>query len=454
MSRPRKSDTPDLALPHNLTAGLIERLVCPVDKDQAFLRDAEVPGLKVRVSPQGAKTFVYEARVQGKVMRKAIGAVGSWTIDEARKEARRLAVLRDQGTDPRELERQREAERAEAAAKRALAKVTVGQAWADYIAERTPFWGDLHKRDHERKASPGGKPALRGTRGTGKTRPGPLYPLMALPLAKLDAPTIESWAAREAATRPSSASLAWRLLKVFLTWCGEHPHYAALLPAKNPAKTTRTREAFGKRAVKSDVLQRGQLQAWFAQVRQMSNTTISAALQVMLLTGARPGEVICLRWQDIDFKWKSITIRDKVEGAREIPLTPYVESLLTKLPRANDWVFASARWEPPKDGKKGQWVDTSASGHITEPNRPHTAACSAAGLAGLTLHGLRRSFASLTEWLEVPMGVVAQIQGHKPSATAEKHYKRRPLDLLRVHHERIEGWVLEQARMEQDLIKK
>ena len=62
-----------------------------------------------------------------------------------------------------------------------------------------------------------------------------------------------------------------------------------------------------------------------------------------------------------------------------------------------------------------------------------------------TLHGLRRSFASLTEWLEVPAGVVAQIMGHKPSATAEKHYKRRPLDLLRVHHEKIEAWILEQA---------
>ena len=51
----------------------------------------------------------------------------------------------------------------------------------------------------------------------------------------------------------------------------------------------------------------------------------------------------------------------------------------------------------------------------------------------------------LTEWLETPAGVVAQIQGHKPSATAEKHYKRRPVDLLRVHHERIEAWILEQA---------
>ena len=42
-------------------------------------------------------------------------------------------------------------------------------------------------------------------------------------------------------------------------------------------------------------------------------------------------------------------------------------------------------------------------------------------------------------------GVVAQIVGHKPSATAEKHYKVRPLELLRLHHEKIEAWVLEQA---------
>jgi intergrase/recombinase len=53
----------------------------------------------------------------------------------------------------------------------------------------------------------------------------------------------------------------------------------------------------------------------------------------------------------------------------------------------------------------------------------------------------------VTKWLEVPAGVVAQIQGHKPSATAEKHYKVRPLELLRVHHERIEAWILEQAKV-------
>ena len=39
--------------------------------------------------------------------------------------------------------------------------------------------------------------------------------------------------------------------------------------------------------------------------------------------------------------------------------------------------------------------------------------------------------------------------GHKPSALAEKHYRRRPLDLLRVWHTKIEAWILEQAGIEQ-----
>ena len=229
---------------------------------------------------------------------------------------------------------------------------------------------------------------------------------------------------------------------MFLTWCGEQPEYATLLPGKNPAKTKKAREALGKAGTKSDVLQREQLGVWFSAVQQLQNPVIAACLQFMLLTGARPGEVLALRWDDVNTKWKGISIRDKVEGTREIPATPYMLHLLSALPHrtmtnkktgqvtANPWIFSSA---------------TSETGCLTEPNTPHTRACKAAGLDGLTLHGLRRSFKSLTEWLEVPVGVVAQIMGHKPSATAEKHYTVRPLELLRVHHERIEAWMLEQA---------
>ena len=42
--------------------------------------------------------------------------------------------------------------------------------------------------------------------------------------------------------------------------------------------------------------------------------------------------------------------------------------------------------------------------------------------------------------------------GHKPSATAEKHYKVRPLGLLAVHHRRIEEWILEQAARSFDFV--
>ncbi len=67
------------------------------------------------------------------------------------------------------------------------------------------------------------------------------------------------------------------------------------MPAQNPAKTRRTREALGKAGVKQDALLREQLPAWFAAVRNIGNPVISAYLQTLLLTGARPGEVLAMR---------------------------------------------------------------------------------------------------------------------------------------------------------------
>ena len=419
------------------TAGRVSGFKCPPDKKQAFLWDLTAPGLGLRATPAGKPAYVFQSVCQGKDVRLTIGSPDVWSIEQARDKAKALQRVIDDGKDPRDIKRDALADKAAAIAATAakletdkLAAVTVGEVWADYIEQRRPFWGDLHYRDHIDKAKAGGLPS--GRRGGGKqlTKPGPLAALMPLALRDLDQTTIEAWAANEGKTRASSARLAWRLLTVFLTWCGEQSAYAALLPAKNPAKTKKAREALGKAGTKSDVLQREQLAAWFTAVQQIPNPIIAACLQIMLLTGARPGEVLALRWDDVNNQWKGISIKDKVEGTREIPATPYMLHLLAALPRRNEWIFSSP---------------TSATGCLTEPNNPHTRACKAAGLEGLTLHGLRRSFSSLTEWLETPAGVVAQIQGHKPSATAEKHYKVRPLELLRLHHEKIEAWILEQA---------
>ena len=78
------------------------------------------------------------------------------------------------------------------------------------------------------------------------------------------------------------------------------------------------------------------------------------------------------------------------------------------------------------------------------PTKAHNQACHVAGL-DVSLHGLRRSFASLCEWTETPAGIAAQIQGHAPQGVREQNYIRRPLDLLRMWHIKIEAWMLEQA---------
>jgi len=466
----RKAGAPiDLAKPHALTAGLIADLTCPDGKEQAFLRDSDAKGLRVRVTASGAKSFVFEAKVNGKTLRRTIGDAGAWTIEAARVEANRLRVLVDQKTDPRELERQQAEEAAQtkaqaladaqaAEAARAAESLTVGAAWARYLNERREHWGDRNYADHVSMTHAGGEKRKRLSGVL--TKPGPLAHFMGMRLVDLNAETVEEWARAEAKDRPARVRLALRLLKAFLRWAAAESDLADKVdPAAASAK--KAREAAGKAKAKDDVLERGQLSAWFKAVRGIPNRVTAAYLQTLLLTGGRPGEVVTLRWDDLNTQWQSITIRDKVEGERQIPLTPYVWSLLSGLPRRNAWVFSSMRglsMEPHHVKRRerrhaaqgtvapvGDAAPASASGRLMQPDEPHRKACAAVGLDGLTLHGLRRSFASLTEWLEIPAGVVAQIQGHKPSATAEKHYKRRPLDLLRVHHERIEAWILEQA---------
>ena len=470
MARPSKAAPVDYAAAHDLVHGLLDRATCPAGRPFVLVKDSDKKGLRLRVTPAGGKHWQFESRLRsGKLFTRALGEWPTVSIADARDEAHRLRGITDKGADPREIEREQveaktaEADRkaaaaAAAASQAAAAGLTVDEAWQRYLTERWPRWGELHRADHVRLSKAGGVPSARGTRGRAVTVAGPLHPLLRLRLRDLDAATVEAWAALEGKTRPTAARLAWRLLKAFLGWCAEQPQYAALLPASNPAKTKRSREALGRPGVKSDALLREQLPGWFAAVRQIQNPVAAVYLQTLLLLGARPGEVLAMRWADVNTQWRGLTIRDKVEGERVVPLTPYVAQLLAGLPRRNDWVFASgrvigqdavsikrrARYHASK-GATGPVASASTTGHITEPNTLHSTACTVAGVKGLTLHGLRRSFKSLTEWLEIPAGVVAQLMGHKPSATAEKHYTVRPLDLLRVHHERIEAWILEQA---------
>jgi len=422
------------------TAGRIDDYQCEDGKQQSFLWDATAPGLALRATANGAKTYVFQSKLNNQAIRIRIGSPDAWTIQKAQAEARRLKVIVDNGQDPRQVKADglaeaqaiRDAKEASAAAlveQENRESVTVGDVWPVYVAARTPAWGVLHLRDHVRAMQPGGEKMKHGTK---PTAPGPLASLATVRLIDLTPELIAEWALVEAKKRPTRARLALRLLRAFIFWCAENKTYKGIITG-NAAQSKAARETLGKPQKKSDVIQREQLPAWFAAVRQIGNPVISAYLQALLLTGARREELANLKWADVDFQWNSLKLNDKVEEFRMVPLTPYVASLLAALPRRSEWVFSSP---------------AAASGRLADPRIAHNQACAIAGLV-MTLHGLRRSFATLTEWVEMPSGIAAQIQGHAPQGVREQNYIRRPLDLLRMWHTKIEGWILEQAGIEQ-----
>lgn len=415
-----------------LTVDRVAKFSCEAGKSQSFLWDSKVAGLAVRATASGTKAYIFQSKLAGATIRITLGDVRTWAIESgrtgrkgAREEARRLQTMIDQGIDPRQAKAEamaadaarvlaREAEQAEATRR----DMTVGEVWSAYIDARRHKWSDRHLADHHNLAY----------FGDDKVH-GALAALMPLKLAEIDSEQVKAWLRSEAAVRPTQAALAFRLLRAFLNWCADTPKFRDIA-ADAACQARIAKDALPKRVAKADCLQREQLPAWFAAVRQIPNSVICAYLQVLMLIGSRREELAGLKWEDVDFRWRSITIHDKVEGERTIPLTPYVASLLACLPRRNEWVFSSP---------------AASSGRLSAPCVQHHRACTIAGIEDMTLHGLRRSFATLSEWTEVPTGVVAQIMGHKPSATAERHYKVRPLDLLRMWHTKIEAWILSEA---------
>ncbi len=400
--------------------------------NQTVYWDRKTPGLGLRVTASGAKSFIFESTVHGKTIRMTIGDPRTWAIGKAQAEATRLKAMTDKGDDPRQVIADKiatkEAKTAAQEAQQARETATLGMAWPEYVAARTPLWSALHLLDHAKVMQPGGETRKRSQK---LTQPGSLASLATVRLVDLTPELLTEWGKVEAATRPTRARLALRLLRAFLFWCARHATYKAIITS-NAAQSKDARESLGKAKAKHDVLQREQLSAWFAAVKQIGNPVISGYLQALLLTGARRNELAAVKWKDVDFQWNSLTMHDKVEGLRVIPLTPYVAHLMAALPRRNEFVFSSP---------------TAATGGIADPSIAHRKACAIADL-DMTLHGLRRSFATLCEWTETPAGIAAQIQGHAPQGVREQNYIRRPLDLLRMWHVKIESWILEQAGIE------
>lgn len=414
----------------NFTRGIVEAFACPPEKSEAFLWDNKTPGLGLRAYSTGSVIYLFQARLNSRTVRVRIGSRDAWDIDKARTEARRLQLLIDTGIDPRTDRADKDQAREDVRLSGLRASVTVGEVWQKYITANCDGWGELHRRDHDLAVQVPGLPRKRSKL---LTTEGTLYSLLGLRLDGLTTAVVQHWIESQTKVRPTKAALGFRLFRAFLNWCEDQPEYRGLAdPGLLLTRAVRKKVAPSK--AKKDSLQREMLKVWFTEIHRNPDPVVTAYFETILLTGNRPGALIRLRWTDVDFQWRKMVVRNKAEGNRDIPLTPYLAQKLASLPRRNAWVFSSL---------------TSKSGRLEDVGDAHDRAVASGGLPHLTLHGLRRSFGTVAEWVECPDGIVKQIQGHAPGGIAEKHYRVRPLDLLRMWHTKIEGWILEQADIEQ-----
>ena len=431
------------------TGPKVAGITCPTGKAQAFLWDLTQPGLGLRVTPAGKPAYIFQSEFQGRTLRVTIGSPSAWSIPQAQERARELQRQIDEGRDPREVK----AETISADVAKRTAEVadvlTVAEVWPRYLAEGKPkrkaAWKPRYLADLKAAASLGGEPKKRGK---GKTKPGPLAALMPLRLASIDQDTIRDWYAKEAKTAPIQAARAAAMFSGFLGWCATKKDLRALVQ-KDAARASELGDVLPGVNKRRDALEIDQLPAWFAGTNKLQSRIAAAYLRALVLTGARREELARLRWVDVDFQWQKLTIADKVEATRTIPLTPYMAQLLGSLPRFNEWVFASVRVKNGPNGGPPVWVQASASGRITEPRAPHTDVLADAGIPHVSIHGLRRTFSLLGEAAGAPAGAIAQVMGHKPSAIAEG-YRPRSVDALRPYLAQIERFILDKAGIQFD----
>jgi integrase len=410
------------------TASRVGAFKCPAGKAQAFLWDSSTPGLGLRMTPAGKPAYIFQAEYQGKTARLTIGSPAAWSIVDAQTKARELQRQIDEGRDPREVKAENIAADLAKREGEKRNSLTVGSIWPRYLTEGRPkrkdAWKPRYRADLALMVAPGGEEKKRGK---GLTRPGPIYPLLALRLADVNEDSLKSWYDNEELKGKHQAARALMMFRGFLRWCSARPEYRELTD-REAGRAAAIIEVLPQVTMRTDCLEAAQLPGWFAGIEKLGNRTAGVYLKALLMTGARREEMAALKWAEVDFRWKKMTLADKVDATRTIPLTNYLAEQLESLPRINQFVFASR----------------AEGGHLTDPRASHAKVLQVAGIERLTNHGLRRSFSLLGEATGASAGAIAQIMGHLPSAVAEG-YRPRSLDALRPFLARIEKHILEKA---------
>jgi len=389
----------------------------PSDDREDFW-DKKLPGFGVRVSTEGTKTFFLMYRFAGLRRRMNLGRYPEIPVAEARKQANRALNMVSEGKDPVQ---ERKAEEAKAWRERLAAK-TFSQLSQQYVED----YAKVHKKSWEEDEWIIDK-FLKPEFGT-------------LNVKEITRTHTRSFLRGIAARAPVQANRAQACLRKIFNWAIEEE---IIDLEDNPA--SRIKRPGGPEKPKERALNDAELKAvWHGLEKE--TLQVKDVLRLILLTAQRPGEVMGLRWDEIDLGealWTIPGSRTKNGLANVVPLSAQAIRILEKHREALE-----AQRKQRKE--RGDYVSDSP---FVFPNRllvkhagaPITHIRKATGrlwrslnIQPFSAHDLRRTCATRLGEMQVPGHVIARILNHKQADITSAVYNQYAY--LKEKREALDAW--------------
>lgn len=393
-----------------LTKAVVENLPAPA-KGQAFVWDSEIAGFAVRVTPTGAKSWIVQTRVRGgKERRMTVGLCSKVPLDKARDEARKLIAHADLGRDV--AQERKDARQVKPDANPTMAEFA--ERWLEEVVARRNRASTLKLRRLLVKNHV--------TPHIGTKR-----------ITEIARKDIEDLHHAVSVKYPVAANRAVATVSAILATA---VHWGLL--ERNCALGVHRNAEEGRERY----LTLQEVKALSLALDESPAQDSADVVRLLLLTGARVGEVVAMRWEHLELDagvWTKPAATTKQNKLHRVPLSVPAVAVLrkrleasrrarpgraSKLDRAaqegNPWVF-------PGDGRDG---------HMTTIRSFWAAVCKRAGIQGARVHDLRHTFASLLVSAGESLPIVGALLGHTQAKTTSR-YAHLLDDPLRAAAERV-----------------
>lgn len=359
-----------------LTKRFVENATVTGKGRESWYMDDEVRGLGLRVWKTGDKlvrSYALRYRKNGPPRKLKIGDASRMSLDQARKEARRLLAMVDRGEDPIA---QREDDR------QAPTVADLVERYLKYHTSRNKS-RDQTARIIKRYVLP----------ALGKKK-----------VADVTRPDVESLKhSITSAGKPIAANRVLAILSSMMTYAEE---VGWRLERSNPCRRVR-RNPENKRERYLTTAELERLGAALNAAEGKEHPSALAAIRLLLLTGCRKGEILTLRWEHVDLQRGLLLLPDSKTGAKTVPLGAPAVALLNGLTRVEGNPYVCWGERP--------------GGHLIGLYRAWNRLREAAGLADLRIHDLRHSFASVGAGSGLGLPIIGRLLGHATPITTARY---------------------------------